>query len=71
MYKSLLKIYKNSFSFMIFVLLGHGCRFTPTCSEYASEALTKHGIVKGSTLSLKRVLRCRPGTGSGYDPVPH
>lgn len=46
------------------------CRFTPTCSQYAIEAITKHGPFKGSWLALKRVLRCRPGGGSGYDPVP-
>ena len=46
------------------------CRFVPTCSQYAIEAITKHGPFKGSWLALKRVLRCRPGGGSGYDPVP-
>lgn len=46
------------------------CRFTPTCSEYAIEALRKHGPVKGSWLALRRILRCHPWGGSGYDPVP-
>lgn len=46
------------------------CRFTPTCSEYAVEALQKYGPFKGSWLAIRRVLRCRPGGGSGYDPVP-
>ena len=46
------------------------CRFVPTCSEYAIEAITKHGPFKGTWLAIKRVLRCRPGGGSGYDPVP-
>lgn len=46
------------------------CRFTPTCSQYALEALKKHGLFKGSWLSIRRILRCRPGGGSGYDPVP-
>ena len=46
------------------------CRFTPTCSEYARQALLKHGPIKGSWLALKRLLRCHPGGGSGYDPVP-
>lgn len=46
------------------------CRFTPTCSEYAVEALQKYGPIKGSWLAIRRVLRCRPGGGSGYDPVP-
>ncbi|MBQ3634881.1 MAG: membrane protein insertion efficiency factor YidD [Bacteroidales bacterium] len=46
------------------------CRFTPTCSQYAVEALRKHGPLKGLWLATKRILRCRPGGGSGYDPVP-
>ena len=46
------------------------CRFTPTCSQYAIEALKKHGPLKGLYLSLRRILRCHPGGGSGYDPVP-
>ena len=46
------------------------CRFTPTCSEYAIEAITKHGPFKGTWLAIRRVFRCRPGGGSGYDPVP-
>lgn len=46
------------------------CRFTPTCSAYALEALRKHGSFKGTWLALKRLLRCHPWGGSGYDPVP-
>ncbi len=46
------------------------CRFTPTCSEYALQAFRKYGPIKGFWLSLKRILRCHPGGGSGYDPVP-
>ena len=46
------------------------CRFTPTCSEYAIEAITIHGAIKGSFLSLKRILRCHPLCKGGYDPVP-
>ncbi len=46
------------------------CRFTPTCSRYAIEALRKYGPVKGSWLAIKRILRCNPWGGSGYDPVP-
>ncbi|MBE6213862.1 MAG: membrane protein insertion efficiency factor YidD [Rikenellaceae bacterium] len=46
------------------------CRFTPTCSQYALQALRKHGPIKGSWLTLKRILRCHPWGGSGYDPVP-
>ena len=46
------------------------CRFTPTCSQYALEALRKYGPFKGSWLALRRILRCHPWGGSGYDPVP-
>ena len=46
------------------------CRFVPTCSEYAVEALKKHGPLKGLYLTTKRILRCHPWGGSGYDPVP-
>lgn len=46
------------------------CRYTPTCSSYAIEALQRHGCAKGSLLALKRICRCHPWGGSGYDPVP-
>ena len=46
------------------------CRFTPTCSEYARQALVKHGPFKGLYLAIRRILRCHPWGGSGYDPVP-
>lgn len=46
------------------------CRFTPTCSQYALEALRKYGPFKGSWLAVKRICRCHPWGGSGYDPVP-
>ena len=50
--------------------LGQNCRYTPTCSAYAIEALRKHGLVKGTGLALWRIFRCSPWGGSGYDPVP-
>ena len=46
------------------------CRFTPTCSECAKQALKKHGPFKGRALAIWRILRCKPWGGSGYDPVP-
>lgn len=46
------------------------CRFTPTCSAYAIEALRKYGPIKGIWLAAKRIIRCHPWGGSGYDPVP-
>lgn len=46
------------------------CRYTPTCSQYAVEAIQKHGPFKGLVLAIKRILRCHPWGGHGYDPVP-
>lgn len=46
------------------------CRFTPSCSEYAIQAIRKYGALKGLWLALKRIFRCHPWGGSGYDPVP-
>ena len=50
--------------------LGHHCRFVPTCSEYAMQALATHGLVKGVLLTVWRLLRCQPFAKFGYDPVP-
>ncbi|WP_374302743.1 membrane protein insertion efficiency factor YidD [Ferrovibrio sp.] len=50
--------------------IGHGCRYQPTCSCYALEALEKHGAARGSYLAVRRLARCHPFGGSGYDPVP-
>lgn len=66
----LLNLYKGSLSFVLEVFFGKGCRFTPTCSEYAKEAVEKHGVLKGSALGVKRVLRCHPFNAPGFDPVP-
>lgn len=62
----LIKVYQYGIS----PLLGPKCRFTPTCSQYAEEALKKYGIFKGSLLAAKRISKCHPGGKSGYDPVP-
>ncbi len=51
-------------------MLGVNCRFQPSCSEYSVEALRRHGAFKGGWLMLKRISRCHPWGGSGYDPVP-
>lgn len=49
---------------------GNGCRYQPTCSVYALEALERHGALKGGWLALKRIAKCNPLGGHGYDPVP-
>lgn len=46
------------------------CRFTPTCSEYTAQAIDKYGVFRGTMLGIRRILRCRPGGGFGYDHVP-
>jgi hypothetical protein len=51
-------------------MLGSNCRFYPSCSDYAMEAITKHGAIKGSWLAAKRVARCHPYHPGGFDPVP-
>ena len=62
---ALIKLYRVSLS----LLIGRSCRFLPTCSEYAIEALQRHGAARGGWLALKRIARCHPWGGSGYDPV--
>lgn len=58
------------YQYCISPLFPPACRYTPTCSQYTIEALKKHGPFKGLWLSLKRICRCHPWGGSGYDPVP-
>ena len=50
--------------------IGRHCRFAPSCSEYAADALIRHGFLRGSAMAAGRVCRCNPWGGSGYDPVP-
>ena len=63
---ALIAFYRNCISPM----LPPTCRYTPTCSQYAIEALQKHGPLKGLYLAVRRILRCHPWGGHGYDPVP-
>ena len=62
-------VYKNTLSILIKNLFGGGCRYSPTCSEYAKIAVSKKGLIKGSIMSVNRVLRCNPFGGFGEDPV--
>ncbi|PIV58996.1 MAG: membrane protein insertion efficiency factor YidD [Bacteroidetes bacterium CG02_land_8_20_14_3_00_31_25] len=60
----------NIYKYVISPVLPNACRYTPTCSVYAIEALKKHGLFKGTYLSVKRILSCNPWGGHGFDPVP-
>jgi len=62
----LLRVYKR----VVSPLLPPACRFEPTCSVYAEEAVRRHGARRGTALAVRRLLRCRPGCPGGYDPVP-
>jgi uncharacterized protein len=58
------------YQYIISPVMGPKCRFIPTCSQYGEEALKKYGLFKGGWLLLKRLSKCRPGGGEGWDPVP-
>ena len=60
----------RGYQYFISPWLGGNCRFTPTCSQYAIEAITFHGVIKGLWLTMNRVSRCHPWHPGGYDPVP-
>jgi hypothetical protein len=64
--QSVLRMYRRFLSPM----LPHSCRFVPTCSEYAMEAVERYGVLRGSMLAAGRLLRCHPFAKAGYDPVP-
>lgn len=64
--KAPILFYRYTFS----AFAGRHCRFQPTCSEYAVEAIDTHGALRGSWLALRRIARCHPWGGEGYDPVP-
>lgn len=66
----LFKAFIRFYQLVLSPLIGPRCRFQPTCSHYAIEALDRHGALKGGWLTLKRIARCHPWGGFGYDPVP-
>jgi len=70
--RSIIRVYQCALSPLLCLLCGpdSGCRFTPTCSAYFLQAVEAHGICHGSWLGLKRLVRCQPWGGRGYDPVP-
>jgi len=60
----------RAYQYLLSPWWGSQCRFTPTCSHYAIEALERHGALGGSWLATRRILRCHPWSAGGYDPVP-
>lgn len=70
MFKAIAIAFVKFYQYCIRPLLPNSCRYTPSCSQYSVEAINKYGALKGSWLGLKRILRCHPWGGHGYDPVP-
>jgi len=68
--KTLLIGFLKAYKYLVSPWLGTRCRFYPSCSDYAVEALRKHGVLKGLRLAVWRVLRCHPWNDGGHDPVP-
>ena len=70
MLKKFLILIVRGYQKFISPLLGNNCRFSPTCSQYFIMAVEKYGVIKGSYLGGKRILRCHPFNPGGYDPLP-
>ena len=70
MLSKILILFVKMYQYMISPLLPSACRYSPTCSVYAVEAIRIHGPFKGFTMAIKRISRCHPWGGHGYDPVP-
>ena len=68
--KAFLRALLRAYQYVFRPLLGRNCRFVPSCSDYALEAIEKHGAVHGSWLAVRRIGRCHPWRAGGYDPVP-
>jgi putative membrane protein insertion efficiency factor len=68
--KAALLLMLRGYQYAIRPLLGANCRFYPSCSEYAREAIDRHGTAKGCWMAMRRVVRCHPYHPGGYDPVP-
>lgn len=66
----LLLVLIRCYKYAISPILGQNCRFYPSCSDYAAQAIEKHGTLKGVHLGLKRIIRCHPWNPGGFDPVP-
>jgi hypothetical protein len=66
----LLHLLIRAYQLLVSPLLGPNCRYWPSCSEYAADAVTEHGAFRGSVMAARRLLSCHPWGGSGYDPVP-
>ena len=60
----------KTYQLILSPILGNNCRFLPTCSEYAIESLKSYGVIKGILLTVKRIGKCHPWGGHGYDPIP-
>jgi len=68
--KQVLTAVIRGYQYAIRPMLGYNCRFFPSCSDYAREAIERHGAARGSWLAAKRICRCHPYHPGGYDPVP-
>ena len=68
--KSALLALLRGYQYALRPMLGSNCRFAPSCSDYAREAIERHGALKGGWLAMRRVARCHPYHPGGYDPVP-
>lgn len=68
--KTLLLAFIRAYQYLLRPMLGSNCRFYPSCSDYAREAIERHGAFRGTWLAIKRVARCHPYHPGGFDPVP-